>query len=56
MDPNGVIVATRLSRCHYAVGIATAQHEGVWLVRYNVYGMLEPVERKFRVEIIGMLP
>jgi hypothetical protein len=56
IDPNGVIVATRLNRCDYTVGIATAQHEGVWLARYNVYGMLKPVEQKFRVEILGTLP
>ncbi|XP_011336074.2 uncharacterized protein LOC105278577 [Ooceraea biroi] len=48
--PNGVIVATSLNRCYHVVKVATIQHEGVWLARYNMYGMLEPIEQKFRVE------
>lgn len=48
-----MIVATSLGQCSYKVKVATVWHEGVWLARYNMYGMLEPVERRFRVETVG---
>ncbi|EZA62268.1 Histone-lysine N-methyltransferase SETMAR [Ooceraea biroi] len=53
--PNGVIVATSLNRCYHVVKVATIQHEGVWLARYNMYGMLEPIEQKFRVETFDIV-
>ncbi|XP_029665138.1 uncharacterized protein LOC115236680 isoform X3 [Formica exsecta] len=51
VDPNGVTVATSIGKCYHQVKVATTQHEGVWLARYNMYGMLEPIEQKFRIEI-----
>ncbi|XP_011691347.1 PREDICTED: uncharacterized protein LOC105452158 isoform X1 [Wasmannia auropunctata] len=52
VDPNGVTVATSIGKCYHQVKVATVAHEGVWLARYNMYGMLEPVEQKFRVETL----
>ncbi|KAL6437359.1 hypothetical protein ACFW04_005097 [Cataglyphis niger] len=49
VDPNGVTVATSVGKCYHQVKVATVQHEGVWLARYNMYGMLEPIEQKFRI-------
>ncbi|XP_072761364.1 uncharacterized protein [Anoplolepis gracilipes] len=50
VDPNGITVATLVGKCYHQVKVATVQHEGVWLARYNMYGMLEPIEQKFRIE------
>lgn len=55
MDPNGVTVATSIGKCYHQVKVATTQHEGVWLARYNMYGMLEPIEQKFRIETSGKI-
>lgn len=53
MDPYGVIVTSKIGECYHEVKVVTAAHEGVWRVRYNMNGMLDPVEQKFRVETLG---
>lgn len=54
MGLNGVIVATLNSiGKYYQIKIATAVHKNIWRVHYNNYGILEPVEQKFRVETLG---
>lgn len=54
MTPNGEIVRTsKIGECYHEVKVVTAAHEGVWRVRYNMNGMLDPVEQKFRVETLG---
>ncbi|EFN82599.1 hypothetical protein EAI_00891 [Harpegnathos saltator] len=50
VDPSGAIVAMSRGECYHYVKVVTVLHEGVWLARYNVQGMLEPVEERFRVE------
>ncbi|XP_071582681.1 uncharacterized protein, partial [Temnothorax nylanderi] len=55
VDPYGnviVPISKITDECYHEVKVATAAHEGVWRARYNVYGMLEPVEQKFRVETV----
>lgn len=56
IDPNGVVVETSLRDCYHVVKVATVQHEGIWLARYNLYGMLEPIEQKIRIETLGTTP
>lgn len=55
MDPDGVIVAISYGKCHYEVQVVTALYEGIWSARYNVYGMLEPVELQFEVKTVGKI-
>lgn len=56
MDPNGITVVTSINKCYYEVKVATVQHEGIWLARYNTDDeMLEPIEQKFRLEILGKI-
>ncbi|KAL6259688.1 hypothetical protein P5V15_009604 [Pogonomyrmex californicus] len=51
VDPNGIIVTALFGKCYHRVEVATIAHKGVWLARYNVYGMLEPIEEEFRIEV-----
>lgn len=55
VDPSGAIVAISRRECYHNVKVVTVLHEGVWLARYNMYGMLDPVELRFRVETVGKI-
>lgn len=55
VDPNGITLVTSINKCCYEVNVATVQHEGIWLVRYNTDEMLEPIEQKFRIETFSKI-
>ncbi|XP_014481552.1 PREDICTED: uncharacterized protein LOC106747974 [Dinoponera quadriceps] len=55
VDPNGAIVAMTRGVCYHNVKVASVLHEGVWLARYNINGMLEPVEQRFRVVTVDRI-
>ncbi|XP_032678374.1 uncharacterized protein LOC116847462 isoform X2 [Odontomachus brunneus] len=55
VDPSGAIVAISRRQCYHNVKVATVLHEGVWLARYNIYGMLDPVELRFRVVTVDSI-